>query len=118
MLRSWPGVRRSASRLGACALLVCLFASGCYKPASEGQALGSQKNPLVMAFVPSTEAQNVLSSGEQLAAALQQQTGLYFKPEMATSYVGIVEAMGAGKVQVGWLPPLAYVFAHQRNGDI
>lgn len=97
--------------------LPLLLMAGCFKPQSASQPLGSEKNPLVMAFVPSTEAEGVMSSGEQLAAALQKQTGLYFKPLVATSYVGIVEAMGSDKVQVGWLPPLAYVFAHQRNSD-
>ena len=36
----------------------------------------------------------------------------------ATSYVGVVEAMALDKVQVAWLPPMAYVFAHDRNGDV
>ncbi|MCC7478566.1 phosphate/phosphite/phosphonate ABC transporter substrate-binding protein [bacterium] len=103
--------------LSLLALLLALASAGCFKPRSADLPLGSEKNPLVMAFVPSTEAQNVMSSGEQLAAALQQETGLYYKPLVATSYVGIVEAMGAGSVHVGWLPPLAYVFAHDRNGD-
>lgn len=99
------------------ALLSLFVLGGCFKPQSASQPLGSEKNPLIMAFVPSTEAQNVLSSGEQLAAALQKESGLYFKPSVATSYVGIVEAMGSGTVHVGWLPPLAYVFAHDKNGD-
>jgi phosphonate transport system substrate-binding protein len=97
------------------ALLLCL--SSCFKPESASQPLGSEKNPIVMAFVPSTEAEKVVESGSQLAALMQERTGLHYKPYVATSYVGIVEAMGAGTVHVGWLPPMAYVFAHQRNGD-
>lgn len=69
-----------------------------------------------MAFVPSVEAQKVLDSGERLSALLGEKTGLEIKPLQATSYVGIVEAMSTGDVQVAWLPPMAYVFAHQRNG--
>ncbi len=70
-----------------------------------------------MAFVPSTEAEKVMDSADELIALLQQETGLYFKPQMASSYVAIVEAMAVEKVQVAWLPPMAYVYAHERNGD-
>lgn len=114
---SSPRPRRYWHNLLLPATFALLLCAGCYKPQSAGQPLGSEKNPLIMAFVPSVEAQNVLSSGEQLAAALQQESGLHFKPLVATSYVGIVEAMGSGTVHVGWLPPLAYVFAHDKNGD-
>ena len=96
------------------ALLLCF---GCYKPASETEPLGSEKNPLVMAFVPSTEAEKVMDSADELIALLQAETGLYFKPQMASSYVAIVEAMAVEKVHVAWLPPMAYVYANERNGD-
>ena len=98
----------------ACGLLLL---GGCYKPKAESHPLGSAENPIVMSFVPSSEAASVASSGEELAAELSQQTGLQFKTNVSTSYVSIVEAMGAGQVQIGWLPPVAYIFAHQRNGD-
>jgi phosphonate transport system substrate-binding protein len=98
------------------ALLLLLALPSCYKPKSAGKPVGSADNALTMAFVPSVEAQQVLDSGEQLAALLSEKTGLTIKPLEATSYVGIVEAMSTGDVQVAWLPPMAYVFANQRNG--
>ncbi|MCB1217342.1 phosphate/phosphite/phosphonate ABC transporter substrate-binding protein [bacterium] len=104
-------------RLLHIALLLSLLTAGCYKPEAESHALGSEKNPLTMAFVPSTEAEKVVSSGDELCELLSAETGLHFRSMVATSYVGIVEAMAADKVQVGWLPPMAYVFAHERNGD-
>ena len=97
--------------------LLALMLAGCYKPESESHELGTEKNPLVMYFVPSTEAEKVLDSAEELIALLNKETGLYFKADNASSYVSIVEAMAVGKVHIGWLPPMAYVFAHQRNGD-
>lgn len=99
------------------ALLLLLAASGCYKPESESYPLGHEKNPLVMAFVPSTEAEKVIESGAELAALLQEDTGLYFKPQMVSSYVSVVEAMAVERVHVAWLPPMAYVYANERNGD-
>jgi phosphonate transport system substrate-binding protein len=97
--------------------LAVLALPGCRKPASSGKQFGTKDNPIVMAFVPSIEAEKVFSSGGQLCALLAERTGLQFKPLAATSYVGVVEAMAVDKVQVAWLPPMAYVFAHQRNGD-
>jgi len=104
-------------RNAICLLLLVMLIGGCYKPASESHPLGSEENPLVMAFVPSTEAEKVIASAEELVDLLEQDTGLHFKTLGAPSYVGIVEAMAVGKVHVAWLPPMAYVFAHQRNGD-
>jgi phosphonate transport system substrate-binding protein len=103
-------------RLAGLTLLI-LGLAACYKPASESHPLGSEQNPLVMYFVPSTEAEKVLQSGEQLGQLLSEKTGLHFRTEMATSYEAIVAAMGVGKVHIGWLPPMAYLFAQQRNGD-
>jgi phosphonate transport system substrate-binding protein len=99
------------------ATLLLLTLAGCYKPEAESYPLGHEKNPLVMAFVPSTEAEKVISSGEELTQLLTDQSGLHFKPLIATSYVGIVEAMAVERVHIGWLPPLAYVYANQRNAD-
>lgn len=101
----------------SCALILLLATAGCYKPKSAGLPLGSTNNPIIMAFVPSIEAEKVVDSGGHLCALLSDETGLTFRPMAANSYVGIVEAMAAGKVHVAWLPPMAYVFAHERNGD-
>ena len=40
--------------------------------------LGTPGNPLKMAFVPSSDSQKVLASGQPLADLLSQQTGLSF----------------------------------------
>ncbi|MDQ3023720.1 MAG: phosphate/phosphite/phosphonate ABC transporter substrate-binding protein [bacterium] len=103
------------------ALTLCtlLLFSACNKTPRQSAAppaLGSKDNPLVMAFVPSVEAQGVMESGDKLATLMEERSGLTIETLQATSYVGIVEAMGSGDVHVAWLPPLAYVFAHQRNG--
>src|SRR5688500_9020690 len=98
-------------RIVVLGFLLLIAVTSCYKPKSAGKPVGSTDNALTMAFVPSVEAQKVLDSGEQLAALLGEQTGLTIKPLQATSYVGIVEAMSTGDVQVAWLPPMAYVFA-------
>jgi phosphonate transport system substrate-binding protein len=70
-----------------------------------------------MALVPSLEAEELISSAEELLPLLEVETGLHFEAFVAPSYVGIVEAMSIDKVHVAWLPPMAYVFASERNND-
>ena len=84
--------------------------------ASEAQSLGSAENPLRMMFVPSGDAQVILKGGREIGQFLQKETGLHFKTSVATSYAAVIEAMGAGKVDVGWLATFSYVLAHDKYG--
>lgn len=69
-----------------------------------------------MAFVPSQDSQTVLANARPLAEALGETTGLHFEVSVPTSYTTVIEAMGAGKVDVGWLAPFAYVLARDKHG--
>jgi len=84
--------------------------------ADSGPILGTDKKPIVMAFVPSTEAEKIVEGAGTLMQMLEDKTGYKFKDYVATSYIAVVEALGKEHVQVAWLPTLAYVLAHQRNG--
>jgi phosphonate transport system substrate-binding protein len=84
--------------------------------ASNAQSLGSTEKPLRMMFVPSGDAQMILKGGEEIGQLLQKTTGLHFKTSVATSYAAVIEAMGAGKVDVGWLATFSYVLAHDKYG--
>lgn len=83
---------------------------------SEAQSLGSAENPIRMMFVPSGDTQVILKGGREIGELLQKETGLYFKTSVATSYASVIEAMGAGKVDVGWLATFSYVLAHDKYG--
>lgn len=83
---------------------------------SSAQSLGSAENPLRMMFVPSGDAQMILKGGEEIGQLLQKTTGLHFKTSVATSYAAVIEAMGAGKVDIGWLATFSYVLAHDKYG--
>jgi phosphonate transport system substrate-binding protein len=69
-----------------------------------------------MAFVPSLDAQSVLSTAQPLADALNRETGLYFDVSVPTSYTAVIEAMGAGQIDLAWLATFAYVLAHEKYG--
>ncbi|HEV2359270.1 MAG TPA: phosphate/phosphite/phosphonate ABC transporter substrate-binding protein [bacterium] len=71
---------------------------------------------LVMAFVPSGEARTILESGNRIAHLLEMATGYQFQTFVATSYAGVIEAMGANRADIGWLNTFSYVIAHQKYG--
>jgi phosphonate transport system substrate-binding protein len=75
---------------------------------------GSAEKPLRMAFVPSVDSQKVLASGKPLGDLLEKETGYRFEVSAPTSYAAVVEAVGAGNVDVAWLAPFAYVLARQK----
>ncbi|KMP10719.1 phosphonate ABC transporter substrate-binidng protein [Candidatus Nitromaritima sp. SCGC AAA799-A02] len=77
---------------------------------------GSLENPLRMMFVPSGDSQVILKGGEEIARRLEQVTGLHIKTSVATSYAAVIEAMGAGKVDIGWLATFSYVLAREKYG--
>ena len=67
-------------------------------------------------FVPSGDTQVILKGGKEIGQLLQKATGLHFKTSVATSYAAVIEAMGAGKVDIGWLATFSYVLAHDKYG--
>ena len=76
--------------------------------------LGTTKHPIRMMFVPSGDAQVIVKGGEEVAELLHKETGLHFKTSVATSYAAVIEAMGAGKVDIGWLATFSYVLAQDK----
>ncbi len=92
--------------------VVLLFSVSCVNKAP----LGSKKNPIKMYFVPSMEANKVVTSGEAIAGYLQEQTGLYFKVAVPTSYAAVIEAMGTGEADIAWLATFAYILANEKFG--
>jgi len=88
----------------------------CFVDLSDANELGSKVNPLRMMFVPSGDSQVILKGGEEIARSLKSVTGLHFKTSVATNYAAVVEAMGAGKVDIGWLATFSYVMANEKYG--
>jgi phosphonate transport system substrate-binding protein len=77
--------------------------------------LGSPENPIVMAQAPSATTQELITGGEAIAAKLTEMTGLSIKVVVPTNYSALVEAIGSGNAQFGWLPPLVYVLAKEKG---
>jgi len=84
-------------------------------PTATTNPLGTAADPIVMAFAPSTSSTQLTTGGDALVAQLKTLTGYEFKVNVPTSYAALIEAMGSGNAQVGWLPPAAYIVAHAKG---
>jgi phosphonate transport system substrate-binding protein len=71
---------------------------------------------LTMVFVPSRETDVILFSGQQIGRMLSVSLGIPVEAVVATSFTAAIEAMCAGRADVGALNPFGYVLAHQRCG--
>ena len=97
-----------------CLFLVILFQVVVMLRPVSAEMLGTSRNPIRMMFVPSGDAQVIVKGGQEVAELLQKETGLHFKTSVATSYAAVIEAMGAGKVDIGWLATFSYVLAKDK----
>ena len=77
--------------------------------------LGTPENPLIMALAPSATTQELQTGGDAIAAKLSELTGYTIKTVVPTNYAAMIEAMGAGQAQIGWLAPVQYVVAHGKG---
>ncbi|MDZ4669525.1 MAG: phosphate/phosphite/phosphonate ABC transporter substrate-binding protein [Phototrophicales bacterium] len=101
------------------ALLLVLLVSSLIIPATLAQesTIGTPENPIQVFFVPSVEAQTIVTGGEILAEALEAATGLSFEVAVPTSYAATVEAMCAAPDRsIGFIPAAGYVIASARCG--
>jgi len=86
------------------------------KPA-EGAALGTTDHPIKVLFVPSTDANVIVSGGKIMADALEKATGLKFAVSVPTSYAATIEEMCASPADtIGFIPGLGYVLANKLCG--
>ena len=84
---------------------------------AEMAALGSEERPIKVLFVPSVEADAIISGGEIMAQALNEATGLNFVVSVPTSYAATIEEMCASPDDtIGFIPAQGYVLANDRCG--
>lgn len=79
---------------------------------------GAQEEPerLVFGMMPSLEAERLVDTLEPLAEMLSERLGLPVEAHVATHYAGLVEAIGAGRLDMGLFGPTALVQAVERHG--
>lgn len=68
--------------------------------------IGGINRPIVLAITPSAEVQRLTTTGNAIASALGQATGLAWKVQVPTSYAAQIEAVCSGQVDVAFIAPL------------
>lgn len=80
-------------------------------------AVGSPEHPIKVLFVPSVDANIIVTGGQVMADALNQATGLTFEVTVPTSYAATIEEMCASPTDtMAFIPGLGYALASQLCG--
>lgn len=91
--------------------------SGSTDNEKSSKAAENSKDPdkLTIGFVPSQNAETLEAKAKPLADLLQKELGIDIDVKVTTDYNGVVEAMGAKQLDLGFLPPTDYVLAHEKG---
>lgn len=86
----------------------------------ETAAAGYTPKELTVQFVPSQNAETLEAKAKPLEKLLGDELGIPVKVSVSPNYNTIIEAMTAKQVDVGFLPPNAYVLAHdvRKSADL
>ncbi|NGG32491.1 phosphate/phosphite/phosphonate ABC transporter substrate-binding protein [Lactobacillus jensenii] len=104
--------------VGALALLTATVATACSSNNSSKTSSSTGYTPkkvLNVQFVPSSQASTLEAKAKPLESLLKRELGIPVKVTVSTSNNALVEAMSSHQVDVGFLPPDAYVLAHKRK---
>lgn len=71
-------------------------------------------NELVLGLVPALEAEALVDNLEPLAQHLEKELGVPVRSFVPQDYTGLVEALGAGRADIGMLPPFAAMLGAKR----
>jgi phosphonate transport system substrate-binding protein len=77
--------------------------------------LGTEENPIVWVLVPSQDTEAVLTGADDVAQAIEDQTGLVVSPLVTTDFSAAVEAMCSGEAHMGALNTFNYLLASARG---
>lgn len=76
---------------------------------------GYEPKELKVQFVPSQSAETLEAKAKPLEKLLSAELDIPVKVSVSTDYNTIIEAMDSKQVDVGFLPPNAYVLAHKQS---
>ena len=83
---------------------------------SSGASEPAVKQEISMGFVPSQTSSIVQTNATLISEYLSKKTGYHVTGTVLTSYAAVTEGMTSNNVDIGWVGPLDYVIAHQKNG--
>ncbi|MBP2058325.1 phosphonate transport system substrate-binding protein [Lactobacillus colini] len=102
--------------LAAVALLAAVTVTACSNnQASSNKEKSYTPKELTVQFVPSVQASKLEAKAKPLEGLLKKQLGIPVHVSVSTDNSALIEAMASKKIDVGFLPPDAYVVAHKRK---
>ncbi len=98
-------------------ILLLILSAMAFAGGKAEAALGTEENPIIWSFVPSGEMERVSSGAQAVADMLHDETGYYFKTNVATEYAGVIEAMASDppEAHMSSLATFAYVLAAEKG---
>ena len=94
-------------------LLVFLFLlEGCTR--QQRPPLGSEKNPIKFILLPSADVRVLASTAAFIKRYLEAETPYKYRFSVPTSYIAVVEALGAKRADVATLNAPGYILANNR----
>jgi phosphonate transport system substrate-binding protein len=80
----------------------------------------TEKDPekLVVGFIPSQNAENLAAKAKPMGDLLSKELGIPVDVQVTTNFNGLVEGMAAKKIDIGFLNPVNYVFAHDKKNAV
>jgi phosphonate transport system substrate-binding protein len=89
---------------------------GAKEEGSNNQGNGGEEKveQLTMGFIPSQEADKIADTVKPLEEYLSKELGVPVKAEVMIDFVGLVEGMRTGKIDIGFTNPFGYVQAKER----
>ena len=104
-------MKKIFSTIAAAILVLSLFGGNAF-------AQGDIPDKLIIGMVPSREADAIVDSLDPIAAMLSERLLIPVETFVSTNYVGLVEAIGTGRVDVGMFGPAAMVQAMDAYGAL
>lgn len=102
--------------VGAAMVLLAATTAACSSNKSASKSNdGYTPKELNVQFVPSVQAAKLEAKAKPLQGLLEKQLHMPVHVTVSTDNSALVEAMASKKVDVGFLPPDAYVLAHKRG---
>ncbi|MFS0861812.1 phosphate/phosphite/phosphonate ABC transporter substrate-binding protein [Fredinandcohnia sp. 179-A 10B2 NHS] len=114
-------MKKFLAMLLALGLLLAVTACGASEEGSDDEKANGGEGEkteeiteLTMGFIPSQEADTIADNVKPLEEYLSEQLGVPVKAEVMIDFVGLVEGMRTGQVDIGFTNPFGYVQAKER----
>ena len=84
----------------------------------DGGSTAEAPESITLGLVPSSDVDQVVTDGEELAALLSDELGVPVEIEVTDNYAGLVVAMQTDQAQVGMFGPIGLVQAQDEAGAV